>query len=96
MIRTVWSGLSRVVIIACALRINLFYNPTMLHLNIPNGCRVMLRKRNVRARPANRPAARPPADVHHFNNQNFPFRKTWIKKELLKSNSEYISKHVKI
>ena len=34
------------------LRMDLFYNPTKYHLNILNGCRVMLRKQNVDARPS--------------------------------------------
>ena len=46
------------------LRIDLYYNPVKYHLNVSNGCGVMLRKPIVDARPA--------ADVHHFNNQSFP------------------------
>ena len=46
------------------LHTDLFYNLTKFYPNLSNGCRVMLQKPIVDARPN----ARPPAGLHHFNN----------------------------
>ena len=51
------------------LRIDLRHDPTKYHFNISNGCGVMGYAPETNCW---RPPSRPPADVHHINNQSFP------------------------